>query len=298
MAKLKAQQEEFDRFREAATLPFLELTRAVTHAYAEAARVRVPGIVDAVGSLGLLKETAAESAAVRALIHESPQIAIPEFHGLLGGLSDLTKTSTVLWEHIAQEPGELTAVSELFRQYPVTQVFRATQGTGLLITNNPQILDLQEPKGLLAAEAGELQDRLGRVDVRLVDRYLGALGAFARRERDYARQVSISLRELLKYLLEILAPTESIAAWDASVLPAQGKVTYKARLKFIFRARATRGYATMVEKDIDLILQNIRVLDETLHTLEPDIEHAHLHSLVERCEFGMLLVLSAHEASA
>lgn len=250
-------------------------------------------------SLAGMQEAASLAAAMRARIEESiADVALSDpMSGLLSGLTSLTNDATRIWDRFAKDPQTLVALPEFLRKRPIEQVSWATRTTGLIVTADSDFIKEPSP---LAADAGEVEMWLARVNPALVELYRGAIARFNQRGPDYVRQVTISLRELLVHLFREIAPKQAIEAWDASVLPATGKVTYRAHLLYVFRGPVrSKAYAKMAAHDIDHILQTFFALDgEGVHKLTPDLEYEEVRLLINRCEYNLLTILRAHELSA
>lgn len=249
--------------------------------------------------LGRIQEEAAFALGLQARIEESVAglNLPPGFENLLDRLTRLTDVGERIWTQYADHPRALIAAPDFLRSAPTRFVAAASRSTGLIITGDEGFAE--EGDGLLRVEAGEIEERLRKINPALVVPYRGALKAFSRRGDDYIRQVTVSLRELFVHLLREVAPDQAIAAWDASLLPGAGKVTYKSRLTYVFRATVgSKAYATMAKNDIDHVLQNFFLLEgEGVHKLASDLEYEEVRLLVARCEFDLLVVLRAHELS-
>lgn len=248
--------------------------------------------------LGRIQEEAAFALGLQARIEESisGMTLSPGIANLLDGLDQLSDVGERIWTRYADHPEALKAAPEFLRAAPSHFVAAASRTTGLIITGDE---GFAEEDGLLRTEAGEIEERLKKINPALVIPYRGALKAFRRRDDDYIRQVAASLRELFVHLLREIAPDPAIALWNASLMPAEGKVPYRARLTYVFRAAAgSRAYARMTKNDIDHVLQNFYLLEgEGVHKLESDLEYEEVRLLVARCEYGLLVVLRAHELS-
>jgi hypothetical protein len=301
MLELLVDQARIDRAVRSSFLPSFELTDALTRA---SASIRQMGSIHSPHvpiAFAPMQETVARTLGMRSLIEEHMDLANlrPEIQGVWEGLGELTAGSTILWNRFADDPQELVRVPEFLREVPVLQLFEATRSTGLLLIDEPELIDAEPAPGLLVAEAGELEDRLAAINPDLVERYRGAIEALGRRGSDYVRQVAVSLRELFVHLFLTIAPRTAIEAWDSQVLPKAGKVPYRAHLEYIYRGQAAlAGYATITEKDIDHVLQNFYVLDEGVHKLKPDFEYEQMRALVRRCEYCLLSILHAYEITA
>ena len=300
MLELLADRAKLDRALSSSFLPSFELTDALARAAASISHLPSYDLAHAPIAFAPMHETVARTLGMRSLIEEQiePATLRPELRGLLEGLTAVAADSTAVWDRLAGHPDELIELPEFLREVPVLQAFEATRSTGLLLIEEPELIETEPAPGLLISEAAELPARLRAIHPKLVEKYLGALAAFERRENDYVAQVTVSLRELFVHLLESLAPEHAIAAWDASLLPQQGKATYKAQLTYIYRRQATGGYARMTGNEIDLVQQNLKVLNEGVHKLDPQFQHEHVRSLIRRCEYCLVSVLSANEMAA
>lgn len=296
MLDLLADRAKLDQAFGTSFYPSFALTDALTKAAASADRSLFQGI-----AFDSLQETVARSLGMRSFVEEQINVATlrPEVRGIWDGLTGITDAATTVWARLADHSDELMRLPEFLREVPVLQEFEATRSSGLLLVDEPELVEAEPAVGLLVVEAGELVDRLRAIHPDLADAYEGALETFARKGKDYVRQVSVSLRELFVALFRVLAPRESIALWDASVLLAKGDATNKAHLKYIYRGQAALvGYDTLTERDIDHVLQNFYVLNAGVHKLSPELADQQMLALVRRCEYCLLSVLYAHELAA
>lgn len=254
---------------------------------------------DLLAGLGRMQGESAFALGMQARIEEALSgVALdPSFDRLLDRLTTLTDLGERIWARYSDMPTTLIAAPEFLRELPTHLVAAATRSTGLIITADEGFAE--EGGGILSAQAGELEERLGNVSPALITLYRGALTAFSRRDDDYIRQVSVSLRELFVHLLRELAPDASIRRWDPAILPQTGKTPYRVRLVYVFRtASQSKAYGRMVKNDIDHVLQNFFLLDgEGVHKLTSDLEHEEVRILIARCEYDLLVMLRAHELS-
>lgn len=281
-------------------LPSLELTDNIARAYTAAVGLQGRSISQALESITALQETAARTLTLQGMVEQSvvrmtlsqPQISA------LNGLGSLTRSTTAFWSNLAEEPSSFATMPDHERGGSVERVFRATRSTGLLLAPEPEILEAEPAISMLAVEAAEIVPRLEQVDPALVPIYLGALERFRLKGNEYIRHTSNSMRALFENMLPILAPKDAIKAWDSSVLPKKGPISYKARLAFIFRHTAQwPGYELMTVNDILHIEQSLIVLDEQVHRKEPSISDATLGELLIRWEYSLQHVLRTHERS-
>lgn len=278
-------------------LPSLQLTEAITRAYASAASSGARRAAEFFVSLAPLQETAAHALTLRSVIEASvdhTRLSVPE-RSALSGLSELTGSANSFWNDLADHPDLFAGTSEQQREASVEQVFRATRTVGLLMAPEPEIVEARPAVGLLAAEAADIIPALERVDPALVPIYSGALERFRGKGADYIRHTTASMRALFENMFPILAPENEIQAWNASVLPEKGPVSYKARLAFIFRHVAQRaGYDRMTENDILHVEQSLILLDAQVHRMEASIAEEALRELLIRWEFSLQHVLRTH----
>lgn len=182
-------------------------------------------------------------------------------------------------EEVARAYAELAARSELVAEgqnwllevpplfsYTGSRALSAMLGLGVDLINAAS-------DTLAEVELGETRDtlvaRLHDVDAGLAEIYRGAMSAMLRREPDWVRHVSTSLRELLIHLIDLLAPTPTMDDWKTRTKEdtAEGGWSRKAKLRFIFRAGRQGGTERMVDNMIESIVMLIYPTSDGVHAL-------------------------------
>lgn len=303
MLGMLADQERLRASTMRGILAPLEMTEAITRAYAGAASALGSTIQGAIRSLPQLQETAARTLTMQGVIQQAVDRTSVSPAGLtvLDGLTAMTGSVTEFWNGLAEDPKQFAHVTERERKTSVAQVFHATKSVGLLLTDEEELVEEElvedEPTvSLLAAEAGAIVPRLERIDPALVPVYSGVHERFKQKGNDYVRQTAASMRALFESLLPRIAPDAEIAAWKPESLPDKGPVSYKARLAYIFRHPGGRtGYERMTENDVLHVEQSLILLDEQVHRLKPTVAEEVLQEMLIRWEFSLQHVLRVYD---
>lgn len=135
---------------------------------------------------------------------------------------------------------------------------------------------------------------LQELDDALVEQYLGAIETFNRRGRDSARQVAISLRELLKFVIEGLAPTATVVAWLTARGGAQphSQPTDRDRLRYIWQGRR-RDEMVFVSSQIGTITAFRTALNEPTHGKR--FNATAMRAYIRGLESAILLILESRQ---
>lgn len=177
--------------------------------------------------------------------------------------------------------------------YVATRLLGVVQGAGWEI-----IEDAKDPEaeGLLDEHGSEVEARLAVVSPALIEPYRGALAALQARNPDWCRHASVSVRELMDHLLELLAPDEQLRSHFGSEAAAHienGKFKRKAQLHFIFRHVAVGAYERMAEIDIELIAATFYPANSGVHTLVPALTEPQMKVFLARVRGCLLTLLAA-----
>lgn len=137
-------------------------------------------------------------------------------------------------------------------------------------------------------EVGDLLDeRLTKLDLSLVDLRRGARDALSSHSRDKVRQATHSSRELLRAVLDMLAPED--------VVPAkEGRPTRKERVRYLFRGRSN-SLSQYIDAQAYAINEMYSRLSNLAHTGN-SIELSALCA-INACETLLLNILVELEAS-
>jgi hypothetical protein len=192
----------------------------------------------------------------------------------------------------------LPTLSDLPKRIAVTVRGRVTTSSRALKSSAEVVEyldDETDDEGDCKPDAAVLQ-LLREFDKALVGQYLGALAASNRRGPDSARQVAISLRELLKFVVEGAAPTGMVIDW----LTAQGHVRAKSRptdrdrLSYIWRGHR-QDEMVLVTAHIGTIVALRIALSAPTHA--KDFNAPAMRAYIRSLEAALLLILPSWKDS-
>lgn len=124
----------------------------------------------------------------------------------------------------------------------------------------------------------------------LVPMWQGAKAALNSIENpDYARQFTVSLRELFNHIIHRLSPDDEINNWSGGnkELFHNGKPTRRARLLYICRSVNHDIFSDFVDKDIKAILAMIDVFHRGTHQVNISLTHKQLIVLQNRIKYAI-----------
>lgn len=201
---------------------------------------------------------------------------LTSLHQNVSGLSDAT---TRIVDSFRLEADYLSRVSVDLLRAPGVELYTATQLAASIALIAPSDIierddDIEEA---IVTVIDEFEHRLGDLDNQLVTMYRGGSEAIERGGSDWQRHALTSFRELLTHVLHRLAPDHEILATATPDDLHQGRLTRKARLRYIFRAQAGPEIARFFDADVKAALELFDLLNNGTHRLDgnatPDQAH-------------------------
>jgi len=249
----------------------------------------------------LLHQAMLGSSGTRATIQEvirAQQLAFPiELTQLVDQLDTLTAASEAVWREFRGSPSTLAESTNWLRKAPAIQLYAATRGTGLLIGLPEDALPyLDQVEEALKQDLDAVEIRLAQRGAAILSVYRGAVAAVHGRVEDYVRHATTSMRELLKTLLNDLAPEDRVRAWtqhpehyrDGQV---SKELLRKGRLHFLYRNVKNASYGRSVDDEVNLILQTFHVLNEGTHEMPARFTDLQMNWLLTRVRAHLLTIL-------
>jgi hypothetical protein len=130
----------------------------------------------------------------------------------------------------------------------------------------------EEPVIELWAEAEEqalavIHDVLPRIKPALLVSWRGVREALRRRQADWLRQASASLRYLLTDTLDLMAPKATVlaAGVDPKLLMQDGSPSRRAQVRWLCRGIESETYGNMVSADLESALTIVTMVNEAVH---------------------------------
>lgn len=281
-------------------LPALELDQALTKLYDVWVAKDLAPMASSLDSLSSLREAAARIGTFRTAIEIGVARAgiSPALQSAIATVDQITSGAIELWSGIADDLDGFASIPAPLREIPVLLAFETSRDIALLFSDDDEVIEARPSQSLVAARAASLPERLRELHPKLAEKYEGVLHAMEVRGPDYISQVAASARELLKFVVEMLAPEDAVLTFNPTAKRgADGKLTRRALLEYIFRrVAASEDYAKMVSGQVDLILGSWYPLNAAVHALDPDLEHDHIESLIIQIEFGLIELLHASDA--
>jgi hypothetical protein len=215
---------------------------------------------------------------------------------VLDSLDSLSRVTRDLWATWEANPARYPSFPVSLRTAPTRELYESSAATDVLVRPHPKSDDALETA---EAEAPEtpihlLEAMLVEVGRDLLKPYRGALAVLKRREPDYARHFTISVRELLTHVMHRLAPDSEVRKWTSRAEDYhQGRPTRAARLRFILRHQTGDEFAQWVQQDVDMAIQLMDYLHGGTHKMGDDIPVGRLRWVQRRAEAVLMILIEA-----
>jgi Predicted pPIWI-associating nuclease len=148
-------------------------------------------------------------------------------------------------------------------------------------------VEKQSIKNEFIAERKEIESLLITIGSHdLIPMWQGAQAALNSIDNpDYARHCAVSLREFFTQIIHRLSPDEDIKKWteDPHCFD-KGRPTRKARLLFICRSINYNIFSDFIEKDVEAILEFVKLFQRGTHQVTIPFTHKQLLALKARVE--------------
>lgn len=164
----------------------------------------------------------------------------------------------------------------------------------IILFEEPELVhDAHEIDVLTPFEESEVFDLLGRLSGELQEAYAGALAAYHKQDRDYARHVIVSLRALWENVIRRLAPVDAVNRWLSAMDPGhvvKDKVNRRDKWRYMMRHLHNRPMEAFFASDGEAFDQFCHVLN-AVHREDTGISARQLHFLITQTETRLRNVL-------
>jgi hypothetical protein len=198
-----------------------------------------------------------------------PVTTVPSYITTLHeGINSLSSAAKTAWDNIALRPEALTAASLYIVRAPSVEIYTASQAAAsisLPVNEFPQLEnDIEE---IIDETFDEFEVRLSGLNPALWEMYRGAVITMERGGPDWQRQTMVSFRELTTHVLHLLAPDKSLKSWAKQEHFANGKLTRRARLEYIFESVGEGEFTNFFKADLKASLELFDLLNNGTHRL-------------------------------
>lgn len=140
-------------------------------------------------------------------------------------------------------------------------------------------------------------DVLDRVDLHLREILLGARQSLRSRNADKARQIFVSLRELIKNTVNKLAPDSCVCQWMASSMPESknGRKSFKDKVSYITRNLPEDDYGSFARSDIHAKDGVLSLLSKFVHQPELHFNDDVLFSVIKSVESLLCYLITIND---
>lgn len=137
-----------------------------------------------------------------------------------------------------------------------------------------------------------IEELLGKLNVELMRLLHGARQSLESTNPDKVRHFATSLRELFTHVLHTLSPDDQVKNWSNSPTHYdRGKPTRRARLLYICRSLNHGPFSDFIEKDIDAVLEFLKLFQRGTHEITPTYTDSQLKIMLVRMESALRFLL-------
>ena len=177
-------------------------------------------------------------------------------------------------------------------QYPSHEVFREAELLEQITVPEDEQVIPDEYEDIAIPEERTLEELLWEINPYLLDLLQGARQALNTDSPDRARHVTVSLRELVRDVLDRVAPDDSIRDWTNNPCHYhEGRPNRRARGLYINREIYSGPLSKCVNADVDSVLTWFQALNAETHVIPPRLTDRELWVLIFRIELDLLFWL-------
>jgi hypothetical protein len=215
--------------------------------------------------------------------------------------TDFATSYSKLFASLSNNPASVISLPPVVSQYPAVEFFNGVRVAESVTVESADEFELeaeleeethQLEKDIQQETANILEELLGRLNVELIIPLHGARQSLASTNPDKVRHLATSLRELFTHVLHALSPDDKVKSWSNFPEHYQnGKPTRRARLLYICRSLNHDPFSDFLEKDIDAVLEFIKLFQRGTHEIIPTYTDFHLKMMLVRMESALRFLL-------
>ena len=236
---------------------------------------------------------------LRRLSQPSPRISIETVYQVSGdvyaetrhGITDLIESR----DRFSDVSYNDQATKSLLVDIPDNEVIETVETYNYLV--RPDTIPQQEPSGGILSES-DFGHVLSAVDPEYCNIWNGALFSLNPNNPDRGRQFMTSSRELIRLLLNNVAPSERVVEHNPDCeKDEKGAPTRRSKLLFLCRLFPEIHLPTFVERDINATLDLYRLLSGGTHRARNNQDEQALLRVKDRVEHCAGFIISLHQGS-
>lgn len=211
---------------------------------------------------------------------------------------DFAKSYSNLFASLSDNPAFLISLSPSISRYSAVEFFNGVRvAEAVTVESEESDLGFEEEihqlgKDIQQETESSLEELIGNLNVELMGLLHGARQSLESINPDKVRHFATSLRELFTHVLHALSPDEKIKNWSSSPDHYdKGKPTRRARLLYICRSLNHDPFSDFLEKDIDAVLEFLRLFQRGTHEIISPYTDFQLKMMLVRMESTLRFLL-------
>jgi hypothetical protein len=213
---------------------------------------------------------------------------------------DFGKSYSKLFASLSDNPASLISLPPIVSRYSAVEFFNGVRiAQAVTIQSDEFELDFeleeethQVEKDVQQETESAIEELLGKLNVELMRLLHGARQSLESTNPDKVRHFATSLRELFTHVLHTLSPDDQVKNWSNSPTHYdRGKPTRRARLLYICRSLNHGPFSDFLEKDIDAVLEFLKLFQRGTHEITPTYTDSQLKIMLVRMESALRFLL-------
>jgi hypothetical protein len=213
---------------------------------------------------------------------------------------DFGKSYSKLFASLSDHPASLISLPPIVSRYSAVEFFNGVRiAQAVTIQSDEFELDFeleeethQVEKDVQQETESAIEELLGKLNVELMRLLHGARQSLESTNPDKVRHFATSLRELFTHVLHTLSPDDQVKNWSNSPTHYdRGKPTRRARLLYICRSLNHGPFSDFLEKDIDAVLEFLKLFQRGTHEITPTYTDSQLKIMLVRMESALRFLL-------
>jgi len=213
---------------------------------------------------------------------------------------DFGKSYSKLFASLSDNPASLISLPPIVSRYSAVEFFNGVRiAQAVTIQSDEFELDFeleeethQVEKDVQQETESAIEELLGKLNVELMRLLHGARQSLESTNPDKVRHFATSLRELFTHVLHTLSPDDQVKNWSNSPTHYdRGKPTRRARLLYICRSLNHGPFSDFLEKDIDAVLEFLKLFQRGTHEITPTYTDIQLKMMLVRMESALRILL-------
>lgn len=212
-------------------------------------------------------------------------------------LTDCSKSFSNLWTSYESNPKSFVELPPiLLRIAPIEYFNTSSLIEKISVEENEDSEETLLTNDLLIENEETLVMLLPKLNPHLLKMWKGANQALVSDNNDKVRHFVTSIRELFTHVLHLIAPDDAIASWPdrKEEYYANGKVTRRGRLQYLYRNVRNEHFNEFIEADIKTTLFLINLFQEGTHAINSKLTDSQLISIKVKVESTLKYLLQTY----